>query len=103
LRRQNRAYPWLRLWPTVFLTAVTLAVAGCDQPWGDRPIAQPAAVAPVVAAAGGKRHATKDLVSLDAGCPLGSVALLGLNLAEKGCNSSARTRPAGPVGSPNVP
>ena len=86
------------------LTVLTLAAAGCDRLGGAPFGAAPAATgAPVVEAVSGKRQTVKTDVPLDAGCPLGSEALLGLNLAEKGCNSSARTRPAGPVGSPNTP
>jgi hypothetical protein len=38
--------------------------------------------------------------SLDPGCPLGSVALLGLNAEEVVCKASFRLTPPGPVGGP---
>src|SRR6185312_9112901 len=42
-------------------------------------------------------------IKLDAGCPLGSEAVLGLNLAEKDCNAHPHTNPRGPVGIPATP
>ncbi|MGH6979816.1 MAG: hypothetical protein ACREFC_01280 [Stellaceae bacterium] len=80
---------------------LAFGVAGCDTLMPSRSPSQ----TPVAAAAppADKQHGKKPHdIALDPGCPLGSEAVLGLNLAEKRCNSSARTHPAGPVGIPNA-
>lgn len=95
--------------PTVIilLAALSLGLGACDTLWpsSSPPETPVAAAAPPAPATAGTRHQARQrpAVALDPGCPLGSEAVLGLNLAEKGCNSKPYTQPRGPVGIPATP
>lgn len=64
---------------------LALMIAGCSEPHAAAPPSgKTVAIAP----------------HLEPGCPLGSEALLGLNLEENSCRESYRLTPPGAVGSP---
>jgi hypothetical protein len=85
------------------LALLIVAVAGCTSPERHAaPSPAPRASAKSAATAAAKREAARKAVPLSPGCPLGATAALGLNITEKGCNAVPRTRPAGPMGSPNL-
>ncbi|HXE17091.1 MAG TPA: hypothetical protein VN632_07670 [Stellaceae bacterium] len=91
------------------IAALSLGLAGCETVWPSRsPDETPVAVAaetPAPQVASGRKNQPRRPpdIKLDAGCPLGSEAVLGLNLAEKDCNAHPHTNPRGPVGIPATP